>query len=159
MCKFQTIYLAVRYIVEKPKVKQFENPSYNVIDHFQVMPGRDLFLYYPNNDFIRRLVTQAHNVIKSRKPWLTATIQGTDSADISALNKTTIDRLIVFASFPSNYTFYLPKQIKYTLHTQEQNSFEYHIESTLYDTNEYMFGKSPENLCTSIILIFKIYIK
>ena len=103
----------------KPRSQIKAQYSYNVIDHFQVMPGRNLFLYWPNNEFARRLVVQAHNLIKSRKNWLNASVEAASFAEPRLLNSSTIQRLIAFVSFPSNYSFYLPRNIEYTLYTQE----------------------------------------
>ena len=69
---FVCMLLIVRYIVEKGLNKDQAYPSYNVIDHFQVMPNRDLILFYPDNPFVRRLVTESVDIIKSRKLWLNA---------------------------------------------------------------------------------------
>ena len=93
--------------------------AYNVIDHFQSIPGRNLFLYWPDNEFARRLVVQAHNLIKSRKNWLNASVEAAPFADVSRLNASTIQRLIAFVSFPTNYSFYLPPNVEYSLYTQE----------------------------------------
>ncbi len=46
-------------------------------------------------------------------------VEGVKYPDLASLNLNTTNRLIAFIYFPSNYSFYLPNNVEYTIYTQE----------------------------------------
>jgi hypothetical protein len=70
---FISMLLTIRYFVEKVPIPDQFNPIYNVMDYFQVFTGKNLILYYPNNPLIQRIIMNAYDFIRTRKPWLNAT--------------------------------------------------------------------------------------
>lgn len=120
---FISMLLIIRYFVEKVYIPDQTNPVYNAIDYFQVISGKNLILFYPNNPFIERIVSNAYEIIKARKNWLNATVQAAEFASLGPddLNSTVIKRLIAFISFPTNYSVSLPDNVEYKIYTEEYN--------------------------------------
>lgn len=67
---FISMLLIIRYFVEKVFIPDQLSPIYNVIDYFQVQSGKNLVLYSPDTPLIKRIVTNAFDIIKLRKNWL-----------------------------------------------------------------------------------------
>lgn len=70
---FISMLLIIRYFVEKVAIPDQSNPIYNVMDYFQTFSGKNFILFYPNNPLIERIILNAYDFIRLRKPWLNAT--------------------------------------------------------------------------------------
>ncbi|CAF0703608.1 unnamed protein product [Brachionus calyciflorus] len=151
---FVFILLFLRFFVDSTKVNEqniTNNPIRNVLTAINVTTNRSLIMYYPNNNFVRDIVTSAYYLIKSRRPTFNANITGSSISEAAGLGSDTISNLFALISFPDSYTnpSAIPKNIKYKIYTQERTTFQYNVANNFYSKIDYMFSNSPESYCFS----------
>nr|QNH67862.1 ATP-binding cassette transporter subfamily A member 3-like protein X3 [Brachionus rotundiformis] len=142
---FLSFILILRNYVEIIYFPPNSNPTYNIIDFFYKTASQDLVLFYPDTPVIQNVVYRAFRVIKSQKYWLN--LSSTNDSQVTNFNVYTANRLLAFIAFPSDYETKLPNKVEYSITTREQNEFIYNVENFFYPKKEFMFGKSPEQLC------------
>ncbi|RNA01714.1 ATP-binding cassette sub-family A member 3 [Brachionus plicatilis] len=144
---FISFIIILRFYVEIIYFPPISNPIYNIIDFFYKTASQDLILFYPNIPLVQNIVERAFRVIKSQKYWLNLSIQGTNESEVTNLNFYTANRLLAFIAFPFGNQTLLPNKVEYTITTREQNNFVYNVGNIFYPQKEFMFGKSPVQLC------------
>ncbi|CAF0946948.1 unnamed protein product [Brachionus calyciflorus] len=144
---FISLILVLRNYVEILFYQSTSNSAYSVIDFFYKTASQDLVLFYPNTPIIKNIVNRAFRIIKSQKYWLSLSIQGTNESEAIDLDFYSANRLLAYISFPADYGSYLPDNVVYTITTREQTDFIYNVGQYFYAKKEYMFSKSPEQLC------------
>jgi hypothetical protein len=73
---FLFILLLIRFFADSTKINDqsyIKNPTFNLLSIINATTNRELIMYYPNNSFVEELVTNAYQLIKSRKPNFNAT--------------------------------------------------------------------------------------
>ena len=73
---FLFILLLIRFFADSTKINDqsyIKNPTFNLLSIINATTNRELIMYYPNNTFVEELVTNAYQLIKSRKPNFNAT--------------------------------------------------------------------------------------
>ena len=73
---FLFILLLIRFFADSTKINDqsyVKNPTFNLLSIINATTNRELIMYYPNNTFVEELVTNAYQLIKSRKPNFNAT--------------------------------------------------------------------------------------
>ena len=73
---FLFILLLIRFFADSTKINDqsyIKNPTFNLLSAINATTNRELIMYYPNNTFVEELVTNAYQLIKSRKPNFNAT--------------------------------------------------------------------------------------
>lgn len=70
---FVLILVFLRYFVDSVRFTDQTNIARSVFDSINATTNRSLILYYPNNTYVKDLVTNAYNLIKTQKPSFNAT--------------------------------------------------------------------------------------
>ena len=73
---FLLILVMMRYFVDSAQFNDQDsttNPLLYLLLNVNVSTGRNLILYYPNNEFVRNIVLNAYITIKTIKPMFNAT--------------------------------------------------------------------------------------
>ncbi|RNA17620.1 ATP-binding cassette sub-family A member 3-like [Brachionus plicatilis] len=73
---FVIILLILRFFVDSTKIEEQNantSPIFDVLSLINATTNRTYLMYYPNNSFIEGIVTNAFELIKSRKPVFSVT--------------------------------------------------------------------------------------
>lgn len=146
---FVLILIFLRYFVDSVRFADQTNIARSVFDTINATTNRSLILYYPNNTYVKDLITNAYFLIKTRKPsfnatsfffvpWekseikqnnsvikLTKKVSASTAKESYNLGVNIISDLFALVSFPDTYTAanVLPSNVKYSIYTQEYRLF------------------------------------
>ena len=118
---FVSFMILIRYFIERLKFKTFSYLQTNVLElhPMTVQQKRNLILFYPNNEFVRTLVNNAAKLLTVKNPDFLPILFGVNVSSAFSLQKSVIDKMAAFYSFPFNMTSQVPDNIKYSIFTQE----------------------------------------
>ena len=113
------ILVLIRYFASVFSYPAQSNSLANVFDLFSPTTDSPIILYYPNNNFVRNIVTNAVSIIQSNVPSFNPNITASTVSNGSLLDSNTLSNLSVFIAFPYTYNASLPKAVQYTIYSQE----------------------------------------